>query len=93
MAGVKTKRGGELTEREIEALADEAERGYDLDRAARVPVGRPPLGSGGVSPRLNVRIPEEIYEALRRRAHAESRSLSELTREALAQYLGWNANR
>lgn len=32
--------GRELTDEDIEALADEAERGYDLDKATRVIVNR-----------------------------------------------------
>jgi hypothetical protein len=36
-----TRSGRELSEEDIEALADEAERGYDLDKAIRVTVGRP----------------------------------------------------
>jgi hypothetical protein len=31
-----------------QVLADEAERGYDLDKAIRVTVGRPSLGAKGV---------------------------------------------
>lgn len=96
MAPVKRRKpplsegGDELVDEEVEALADEAERGYDLERAERVRIGRPSLagGGGGTSPRVNVRIPEETYEALRRRAREESRTLSDLTREALAEYVG-----
>jgi hypothetical protein len=33
--------GQELSEEDIEALADEAERGYDLDKAIRVTIRRP----------------------------------------------------
>ena len=68
---LRSRRGDELTDQVIEALADEAERGYDLERAGRVRAGRPSLaghGGGGSSPRVNVRIPEETYEALWRRA-------------------------
>jgi len=36
-----TRSGRELTDEDIEALADEAERGYDLDKATRVIVNRP----------------------------------------------------
>jgi CRISPR-associated endonuclease/helicase Cas3 len=89
VATLKSKRGDELTDEVVEALADEAERGYDLENAERVPVGRPSLagGGGGPSPRVNVRVPDETYEALRRQAHEESRTVSDLAREALAQYV------
>jgi hypothetical protein len=56
---LKSKRGDELTDEVVQALADEAERGYDLEGAERVRVGRPSLAGGGrgVSPQVNVRIP------------------------------------
>ncbi|HEX5852635.1 MAG TPA: hypothetical protein VFY36_06050 [Solirubrobacteraceae bacterium] len=44
---ITTAGGDELYEEDIEALADEAERGYDLERAERVAAGRPPLGAAG----------------------------------------------
>ncbi len=39
---ITTAGGDELSEEDIEALADEAERGYDL-KATRVTFGRPSL--------------------------------------------------
>jgi len=36
-----------MSARDVEALAKEAERGYDLGRARRVRVGRPSLGRKG----------------------------------------------
>ncbi len=52
MKKIRTAAGDELTDEDIEGLADEAERGYDLDKAIKVTVGRPSLGTEGVSPRL-----------------------------------------
>jgi purine nucleoside phosphorylase len=40
---ITTAGGDELSEEDIEALADEAERGYDLTKATRVTVNRPSL--------------------------------------------------
>jgi hypothetical protein len=37
MTKIKTLAGTELSEEDIEALADEAERGYDLDKTIGVP--------------------------------------------------------
>lgn len=52
MASVKrTKSGTVLTHEIEEALADEAEAGYDLGAARPTPTGRPSLGRG-VSPRM-----------------------------------------
>ena len=56
MAKLKTKTGTELNAKDVEALAEEAERGYDLRKARRVRVGRPSLGTKGDSPRIQVRI-------------------------------------
>lgn len=87
MASVKrTKTGAALTPKVEEALADEAEAGYDLTAARPTPAGRPSL-SRGVSPRLDLRVEPELSEALRRRAREEHRSVSAVAREALRRYL------
>ncbi len=88
MAKLKTKSGAVLSARDVEALANEAERGYDLRRARRVRVGRPSLGKRGASPRIQVRIDPQLDKALRRRARAERRSVSDLARTALRSYVG-----
>ena len=51
---ITTAGGDELSEEDIEALADEAERGYDLTKATRVTFGRPSLGAAAEArrPRL-----------------------------------------
>jgi hypothetical protein len=87
MSKFTTADGEALTEKDIEALADEAERGYDLDRATRVNVGRPPLGAEGASPRIQVRVDPKLATALRSRARSENRSLSEVARSALQEYV------
>ncbi|HEY2537675.1 MAG TPA: ribbon-helix-helix domain-containing protein [Solirubrobacteraceae bacterium] len=87
MTKIRTAAGDELSEEDIEALADEAERGYDLDKAIRVTVGRPSLGTEGVSPRIQVRVDPTLATALRERARREKRSVSEITRIALHEYL------
>ncbi|MGP0100762.1 MAG: ribbon-helix-helix domain-containing protein [Solirubrobacteraceae bacterium] len=84
---VKTIAGDELSEQDIEVLADEAERGYDLSKALRRHVGRPALGDAGVSPRVQVRVDAELATALRVRARREKRSVSEIARSALREYL------
>jgi hypothetical protein len=88
MAQVMTAAGDELSEQDIEALADEAERGYDLETARRVHVGRPSLGKAGSSPRVQVRVDPALAKALRARARREKRSVSEVARKALYEYLG-----
>jgi len=87
MAKVTTISGDVLSEQDIEALADEAERGYDLSKARRVYVGRPPLGTAGPSPRVQVRVDPKLAKALRARARTEKRSVSAIARTALDEYL------
>ncbi len=84
---LRTRSGAEISPTTTDALATEAERGYDLSRAKRRRVGRPPLGPRGVSPRMSFRTTPELYRAAKRRARREGRSMSELTREAVARYV------
>jgi hypothetical protein len=87
MTKIRTAAGDELSEEDIDALADEAERGYDLDKAIKVTVGRPSLGAEGVSPRIQVRVDPTLATALRARARREKRSVSDIARTALREYL------
>ena len=87
MATLRTRSGTKLTKKVVEALAEEAERGYDLTKAKRVRMGRPALGDGGESPRVQVRVDRDLAEALRARAEEEHRSVSEIARTALREYV------
>lgn len=83
---LKTRAGTVLTPEVLDALAEEAERGYDLSKAKLV-VGRPSLSGSGTSPRLSFRITPHAYDAARRRADEEGLSMSELARRAIAHYI------
>jgi hypothetical protein len=83
----RTKSGLEVTPEVADALADEAERGYDLSKAKRQFVGRPSLSGNGTSPRMSFRITPELYLAMEKRAEKEGRSVSDLAREAVARYV------
>jgi hypothetical protein len=83
---LRTRAGTVLTPEMIDALAEEAESGYDLSKAKLV-VGRPSLGEGGVSPRVSFRIAPDVYEAAAERAEKEGLSMSELARVAIARYV------
>jgi hypothetical protein len=88
MSKIQTAAGDELTDADIEALADEAERGYDLSKAKTVMIGRPSLGAtGGASPRVQVRVDPDLAQALHARAEKEERSVSEIARTALREYI------
>ncbi|MEZ5077594.1 MAG: hypothetical protein R2725_09140 [Solirubrobacterales bacterium] len=83
----KTKVGTEITPDVADALAAEAERGYDLSKAKRRRVGRPSLAGSGVSPRLGFRTTPDLYRAAQKRAKEEGRSVSDLAREAVARFV------
>ena len=87
MATLRTRSATKLTRKVIEAMADEAERGYDLSTWHAVPVGRPSLGPRGTSPRVQVRVDPDLAAALKVPAREENRSVSELARTALGEYL------
>ena len=80
------KDGTPLTEELADELAREAEAGYDLGLARRV--GRRSLAGGaGRSPRLNIRITPDLHAHASERAKREGKSLSQIARDALAEYV------
>lgn len=83
-----TKSGTPVTDDLVERLADEAERGYDVDDliARRGTRGRPRLGTGP-STVESVRLDPEMKELLVRRAEHEGVPVSEVIREALRHHL------
>ena len=85
---VRTKSGRELTEAEIEALAAEAEAGFNLATWRPRPAGRPPLEerSEVPSPRIAVRLPRTLYRRVVVRAEREHRSVSAVVRDLLERY-------
>ena len=83
---VMTSGGVPLTSDDIERLADEAERGYPLDRLRPVGPGRPSLGQG-TSPAIQVRLDPRAYKALQAHIAETGLNTSTIVREALARYL------
>jgi hypothetical protein len=75
-----------ITDEIAEQLADEAEAGYDLTPSKRV--GRKSLaGADGASPRVNFRMTAALQARAQARAEKEGKTISEIAREALEQYL------
>jgi len=73
-------------EADLERMADEAERGFDLStwRHSR---GRPALEAGSTaSPRIAVRLPGSLHRRVTSRAAAEGRSVSQVVRDLLEGY-------
>jgi hypothetical protein len=77
-----------ISDADVQRLADEAERGYDVDAlvARRGKRGRPPIGSGPASVE-SVRLDPELRERLAERAEADGTTTSEIIRQALRDYL------
>ncbi len=81
----RTKTGRVLTDADIAALGDEAERGYDVERLARRP-GRPRMGSAPAV-LVPVRLHADLHNAAKAFAAAQNTSISEVVRDALRNYL------
>ena len=84
--GIKAD-GSPITDAMIEAMADEAERGYDVETVLRRRQGgRPPMGSAA-STVESVRLDPELKRDLLLRAADENISVSEAIRRAVRHYL------
>ncbi len=81
-----TKTGRELTDADIEKLADEAEQGYDVDDLKRRRRGRPMLGSAPAEV-VPVRLDPELRQAVEDRARDDDTTVSALIREAIRRFL------
>jgi len=83
-----TRSGRPITDRDVEALAAEADAGYDVDEliARRPKRGRPALGSSPASVE-SVRLDPELRRELIDRARADATTTSEVIREALRRFL------
>jgi hypothetical protein len=82
----RKKDGTTITDEMVDALADEAEAGYDADELLRGRGGRPPMGSAAASVE-SVRLDPELKRDLLLRAAEEHISVSEVIRRAVRQYL------
>ena len=79
--------GTPITDEMVEAMADEAERGYDVDEILRRRRGgRPPMGSSA-STVESVRLDPELKRDLLLRAAEEHITVSEAIRRAIGQYV------
>lgn len=79
--------GTPITDEMIETIADEAERGYDVEEILRRRGGgRPSMGSAASSVE-SVRLDPELKRDLLLRATEEGVSVSEVIRRAIGEYL------
>jgi hypothetical protein len=69
-------------------LAEEAEAGFDPATLSRRHAGRPSLsGRAGHSKRVDLRVEDDRYEAVRRIADRDNRRVSDVVRDAINWYL------
>ena len=79
--------GTPITDEMVDAMADEAERGYDVDEILRRRRGgRPPMGSAA-STVESVRLDPDLKRELLLRAAEDQITVSEAIRRAIGQYL------
>jgi hypothetical protein len=83
----RTKSGLVITDEVAERLADEVETDEEYEWTRKRPVGRPSLDGSGTSPRVEFRVPRQLYDAAAERAIEEERTVSAVAREALEKYL------
>jgi Ribbon-helix-helix protein, copG family len=80
------KDGTPIIDAMVEALADEAEAGYDVAELRRRQGGRPSMGTAPASVE-SVRLDPDLKRDLLLRAAAEGTSVSEVIRRALREYV------
>jgi hypothetical protein len=83
----RTADGTPITDEMVEVIADEAERGYDVEPILRARRGgRPSMGTAASSVE-SVRLDPELKRDLLLRAAEEQISVSEAIRRAISRYL------
>ena len=83
---MKTRSGQRVTKAMVEALAKEAEAGYDPRTLRAKRVGRPSLGRG-ISPRVQVRFNREAHAQLQKAASARRQTVSAYIRTIVEERL------
>jgi hypothetical protein len=82
----RTKTGKVLTDPDIEAMADEAEQGYDIETLKVRRRGRPMIGDAPAEV-VPVRLDPALKSAVEARAAADGTTTSEIIREALRRFI------
>ncbi len=75
-----------LSDAGVEALADEAERDYDVEALETRRRGRPLLGSAPAEV-VPVRLDPELKQAVESRAERDHSTTSEIIRQAIREFL------
>ena len=83
----KTSAGRELTDADLDAIAEEVEhKEYDVEQLKTRRRGRPSMGSGPAEV-VPVRLDPELRAAIDARAAVDRTTTSEIIREALRRFL------
>lgn len=82
----KTAGGVPITDDLVDALAEKAQQGYDVERTLRRRGGRPSIGSAAARVE-SVRLDPELRQALASRAERDHETASSVIRKALREYL------
>jgi len=84
-----TTKAGTMLKGDTEArLTEEAEAGFDPATLARRRAGRPSLsGRAGHSNRVDLRVDDETYQAIRRIADQGNGKVSDVVRDAIRRFL------
>ena len=83
-----TKAGTRLEANAEQRLGSEAEAGFDPATLTRRHAGRPSLsGRPGHSNRLDLRVDDDTYRAIRRIADQDNRNVSDVVRDAIRRFL------
>jgi hypothetical protein len=83
----KTSAGKELTDADLDAIAEEVEhKEYDVEQLKTRRRGRPSMGSGPAEV-VPVRLDPELRAAIDARAAVDRTTTSEIIREALRRFL------
>jgi hypothetical protein len=86
---MRTRDGRELTDEDLDRMADEAEAGYDLSTWIRRP-GRPTIDAAterGHSPKIETRVPVAVRTDLARFALEDGTTISKILRQLAEQYV------
>ena len=83
-----TKAGTKLDAEAERRLTEEAEAGYNPASLTRRHAGRPSLsGRAGHSNRVDLRVDDETYQAIRRIDEQDHRNVSDVVRDAIRRFL------
>ena len=82
----RTERGTKLSDADIERIAADVTRDFDVAELKKRRRGRPPMGAGPADV-VPVRLDPELKRAVERRAAVDHSTASAVIREALRRFL------